>query len=392
MKKNDIMGYIVYALMIGIAVGVGLGIIQPYFKAHAVLGGSNISIVFVLLIVLGAIIFTALMLELGHLLGAKIGKYKVTSWNCLFLQWKRGKDDKFHFAFSNYDGITGETKYVPLNAEKSNPRHIIYTPLVFFLLEVALCAVSIVVGNSLGEGYEWCFVAGVVVLTVASMIFLYDIFPASLDGKNDGHLIPILNNAVNVRAYNEMLLAEDKMSRGEKIGTTPVYETVTDFTSHLNDLTIYRRLTEGDFKGALEINEFTILSKDKVSRKIYNNAVAQKIAIDLYTKPFEEAKEEYIALPLEEKKFIASLSTAPSVRAYLLISGLIDDSINETKTAMDNANSAIKASGEDKRIVEERLMKLALQKVIKVHSDWDFSEYKEFASIKKEDKSKEEEK
>ncbi len=392
MKKNDFMGYLVYALMIGIAIGVGLGFIRPIFNEYGNVLQGNVGIVFVLLIVIGGIIFSALMLELGHLLGAKMGKYKVTSWNCLFFQFKKDDKEKVKFSFSNYDGITGETKYVPLDVAKSNPRPIIYTPMLFFLLEVVVCVLLISLSKAFSgtnQAWIWAEVVGIVVLTVGCMIFLYDIFPAHLDGKNDGCMIPVLNNAVNVRAYNEMLLAEDMMLKGKKVTSTPVYTTVTDFTSRLNDVTIYNRLSEGDYTGALEVNELTINSKDHVSRRIYNNAVAQKIAIHLFSKPLEEAKEEYISLSLEEKKFIESLASAPAVRAYILVSGLINDSINETKSAMDHADSAIKASGEDKRKVEERMMRFAIKKVIEAHPDWDFSEYKDAAITDKKNPEKE---
>ena len=392
MKKNDFMGYLVYALMIGIAIGVGLGFIRPIFNTYGNVLQGNVGIVFVLLIVIGGIIFSALMLEFGHLLGSKIGKYKVTSWNCLFFQFKKDEKGKTRFSFSNYDGITGETKYVPLDVAKSNPRPVIYFPMLFFLLEVVICVLLISLSKAFSGAnppWIWAEVVGIVVLTVGCMIFLYDIFPAHLDGKNDGCMIPVLNNAVNVRAYNEMLLAEDMMQKGKKVVSTPVYTTVTDFTSRLNDVTIYNRLSEGDYAGALEVNELTISSKDHVSRRIYNNAVAQKIAIHLFSKPFEEAKEEYISLSLEEKKFIESLASAPAVRAYILVSGLINDSINETKSAMDHADSAIKASGEDKRKVEERMMRFAIKKVIEAHPDWDFSEYKDTAITDKKDQERE---
>ena len=80
-------------------------------------------------------------------------------------------------------------------------------------------------------------------------------------------------------------------------------------------------------------------------------------------------------LPLEVKKFIADLTTAPSVRAYLLISGLIDESEGETKAALSRVDKAIKGSGEDKKAVEESLIKESLAKVIAAHPDWDFSDY-----------------
>ena len=220
-----------------------------------------------------------------------------------------------------------------------------------------------------------------VILTVGCLIFIYDIFPAALDSKNDGAFIVIFNSKTNVMAYNQILMAEEKMARGEDVGETQIYESVTDFTNKLNEVSIYKALNEKNYDEALRINEFTIKSKSAVSSKVYLNAVAQKMALDLYLKPLDEAKEEYISLKLEEKKFIANLSTGPAVRAYILISGLVEESEGETKLAMDKAEAAIKTSGEDKRAAEEYLMKEALKKIVAKHKDWDFSEYIRRVSI-----------
>ena len=99
MKKNDVMGYVVYAIMLGGAIGVGFGMIRPLLNDTAAEELPMPGILLVLLSVLAGAVLSAIVLELGHLLGAKIGGYKVTSWNCLGLCWKRGKDDKFKFTF-----------------------------------------------------------------------------------------------------------------------------------------------------------------------------------------------------------------------------------------------------------------------------------------------------
>ena len=377
MKKNDVMGYIVYALMLGGAVGVGFGVIRPILNDTSVAKELPMpGILLILLSVLVGAVLSAVVLELGHVLGAKIGGYKVTSWNCLGLCWKRGKDNKFKFTFGGFDGLTGETKVVPNDVEKSNPRPMIFMPLVLFLVEVVLCVVLMVLGqNSTAHGMKTLYIVGLVVLTVGLLIFVYDIFPAALDSKNDGAYILIFNNKTNVQAFNQILMAEDKMAHGEDIGETQVYESVTDFTVKLNDVALYKALQDKNYDEALRINEFTIKCKNSVNSKVYLNAVAQKMALHLYLNPFEEAKEEYIGLKLEEKKFIANLSTGPAVRAYILISGLVEESEGETKLAMDKAESAIKTSGEDKRAAEEYLMKEALKKIVAKHKDWDFSEY-----------------
>lgn len=376
MKKNDVMGYIVYALMLGGAVGVGFGVIRPILNETPEKELPMPGILLILLSVLVGAVLSAVVLELGHLLGAKIGGYKITSWNCLGLCWKRGKDDKFKFTFGGFDGLTGETKVVPNDVEKSNPRPMIFMPLVLFLIEVVLCVVLMVLGqNSTAHGMKTLYIVGLAVLTVGLLIFVYDIFPAALDSKNDGAYILVFNNKTNVQAFNQILMAEDKMAHGEDVGETQVYESVTDFTVKLNDVALYKALQDKNYDEALRINEFTIKCKNSVNSKVYLNAVAQKMALHLYLNPFEEAKEEYIGLKLEEKKFIANLSTGPAVRAYILISGLVEESEGETKLAMDKAESAIKTSGEDKRAAEEYLMKEALKKIVAKHKDWDFSEY-----------------
>jgi hypothetical protein len=87
-----------------------------------------------------------LFIELGHIIGCKFGHYDITSVNILGLNFKKQENGKYKFSFSEFDGFTGETKYVPEGCEKSNPRHIIYMPLVFLLIEVIALAVLIAFG------------------------------------------------------------------------------------------------------------------------------------------------------------------------------------------------------------------------------------------------------
>jgi hypothetical protein len=223
--------------------------------------------------------------------------------------------------------------------------------------------------------YWWGCVWGIVILTIGSMIYLYDIFPAALDARNDGYLLTILTNSTNQEAYNQILIAEDRMAKGLPAVETPVYDSVTDFTARVNDVTLYQRLGKRDYDGALAILEKTIACKAKVSTGVYQEAVAQKTAILIATKPLAEAKEFYISLPLDEKKYIASLSTSGTVRSYVLISGLIEESINETEEALNHADTALRKAGDNKRPVEEGLLKEAVLKVLEAHKDWDLSDY-----------------
>ena len=379
MKKNEAMGWIVYILMLGVAAAVGFLMLRPELSSNGSALPMN-SILYVIIFVVAGVLIASILLEVGHIIGAKIGGYKITKCNILGVQWKREKDNHLHFSFSfSFDGLTGETAISPKEGKKANPRHYIYAPLVIFLLEIAICAALVVMGKAFFKDnnslWESVYIAGLISLTIFVIINLYNIFPAALDSKNDGYLLTILNNKTNVEAYNNLLIAQEKMALGEELPETPIYHEVTDFTNSLNQVSIYKALKEKDFVKALEINEYTISSKSKVSSRNYNNAIAQKLSIHLLNNNLEEVKEEYVSLPLEEKKFIANLSSAPAVRAYLLISGLIEESETEAKTALANADKAIKDSGEEKKDIELGLIKESLRKVVGVHPEWDFSDY-----------------
>ncbi len=378
MKKNDTFGYLAYALMLALAVCVGFFILRPDFASGASYLTMNVFLLVFLSILVG-IVLTSLLLELGHLLGAKMGHYEVTAWICLGIGLKKDKDDKNKFFLGSFDGLTGETIVAPKDTKKSNPRISIYMALLFILIEIAAISGLLVFGLAkikVGEtGYYWIKPASEVVLTIIGMILLYDIFPAPLDAKNDGYLMTILNSKINVIAYNEMLLATDKLTRGLPVGDLPVYDEVTDFTYSVNDVTLYEDLNKGDYEAALNILEKTLASKDKVSTSLYRTAEAQKIAILLDTKPLEEAKAYYIALPLEVKKHLSALNSAPAIRAYVLANGMIEESIGETEAGLNKVHDVFRKLPKEKKAVEKKLLKLAMEKILTAHPDWDFSDY-----------------
>jgi hypothetical protein len=376
MKKNETMGYVAYAMMLAIALIVALVVIRPLITDTTTDQLPMNSYLFVFLIVIVSIIVNALFVELGHLLGAKMGHYTIDSWICLGMGVKRQKDGKMKFAFSDFDGLTGFTAIVPTDIKKSNPRHSIYMPLAFFFLEVVASVVMIILGRIMAfEKAPSLEIAGVLLMTISGMIYLYDIFPAAVDGANDGYLMTILNNQTNIEAYNQVLLQQHQLYLGEKTGNLQVYESVTDFTVAINAVSIASALSKGDYEKALEINEKTIACKAKVSSGVYEEAVAQKTAIYFLCRPLEEAKEFFIGLPLEDKKHIAGLSTIVCVRAYVLASGLAEESVIETEAALEKADRTLNKLPKSQVDLERRLLSLSLEKVAAAHKDWDLSDY-----------------
>ena len=132
MKKSDSMGYVAYAVMLAIALLVGFLVLRPQITAYYSSFQLN-PVVLVLISILVGIIITAIFMEIGHLIGAKIGHYNVSKSLCLGIGFKKDKNGKKVITAGNFDGITGETIIVPKDIKKSKPFAYIYMPLVFAL-------------------------------------------------------------------------------------------------------------------------------------------------------------------------------------------------------------------------------------------------------------------
>ena len=83
MKKEDITGLIVYLIIIAFAIVFGLTVLQAHNSE------STLSGIFYVLYIIGAVVvgalFNAILFELAHIVGAKIGKYEILSVNILGL-------------------------------------------------------------------------------------------------------------------------------------------------------------------------------------------------------------------------------------------------------------------------------------------------------------------
>lgn len=397
-KKNDALGWLVYLLMLAIALIVGLVLIRPVFTSEnnyqQYLPTGFSGILFVVVAIVAGILFNAVLLEVGHLIGAKIGKFKVWSF-CIFALGFREdpQTGKKKFKISDFDGLTGETKVVPLDQEKSDARHIIYAPLVGFFVEVVAMVALIVWATAMksNPGLIWVRLLALIVLAIGGMIFLYDIFPARLDAKNDGYLMLVLGKKINRQAYNAILLGAYKMYKGEALDDMPIYDEVTNFTNEVNRVSLYAALNNKDYEKALGINDLTILCKDNVSDAAYNEAIAQKASLYYLSKDKEVAKEFFVSLPLEQKKSIAALRTPSSVRAYILISALTEESETETEAAVAKIKPILKRAESSEKAVEEELFKKTMEKVFEEKPEWDFAHLGfENPSLPKEEANEEE--
>jgi len=140
MKKEDITGLIVYLIIIALAVIFGFTVLQTH-NSESSLQGFQYVLYIIGAVVVGAV-FNGALFELGHVVGAKIGKYNILSVCILGLCFYKD-NGKTKLKFSSFDGLTGETKIVPKEGmvDKANPYPYLFFGSLFFVVEAIVVMV-----------------------------------------------------------------------------------------------------------------------------------------------------------------------------------------------------------------------------------------------------------
>lgn len=371
MKKNDFAIFLVYVAMFAIALLVGMLWIRPIVSEYGNSMALN-PILLVFISIVAGILLNSALLELGHILGAKTGRYNIISWSILGLGVKTNPNKKKKFGYVKFDGLTGETKISPKDPNKSSLGGYISFPILFYLIEL----IAFVIAFSFAArdaSLSWLQIFSLVILTVGGMIFVYDYFPARLDSITDGYLMFVVSKPINKVAYNNMLLAEKAATLNEPIPTMPIYDEITDFTYLLNNVTVYSYIEKGEIDKAIKLLDKAINTEKGLSKSLVREAATLKLSL-LLTFRFEEGKKTYEGIDDEEKKYISSLSSSSSLRCYLLISGLIEESETETNYAIDKVEKVYKGVSKSSKQIEKSLIETSVALIKQKHPSWNLYE------------------
>ena len=383
MKKEDIASLIVYVLMIALALIIGFTLVSGMFRSYNQAFGSTFlnPYIFAILTIVVGILINALGLELGHVLGALAGGYSIVSFNVFGFCWAK-KDGKFKFSFKDFDGLTGETTIAP-KKEKANPKLYVWFPLFLYVIELIACVVLYTLGSNKGIDQTSPLIplgtAAIIVITLSSMMAIYNFVPVKLDSMTDGYRLTLISKPVNVEAYNELLRIEDAQRRGVDYGKVKVFDEITNFTASLNLVTVYEKLGAKDYDEARKLIDKICENPEKISRSTLNRLIAQKLYITIITKPLEEAKQYYDSeVDDTVRRFISNDLSMESIRAYVLIAGMLDESLGEVEFANSRKEKAMKRALKSRAEVEETLYKDAINIVNEAHKDWKLNELDSF--------------
>ncbi|MCQ2795846.1 MAG: hypothetical protein MJ213_00820 [Bacilli bacterium] len=380
MKREDVISLLVYALMIVVAVMIGLYVVGPLMGNLTFTGGDDRGqkIGFALLFVIAGIIVNVVLIELGHMVGAKVSGYKYFSVNMLGLCFYK-KGNKWKVKFSNFDGLTGETRIAPVN-EDASPRWYSLMPLIFYVAEVVILMVLFNVftsqiagdyGPASHRAMLLVNIMSILFVTIGGMLTLYNIFPAKLDTTTDGYRLTLLSKKENVKAFNELMRIECAYAENQELADMKVFDEINNFTCSINLYTVYKHLKNKNYQDASVLLDKMIAEKAKLSRETYCSVVAQKMFIVLLTQDYQTAKTYYDAhIDQNERRYISNDLSMPSIRAYMLISSMLDISEHEARYAKSRVKKALKRTLPGRVAVEEELYQLALDKVNQVRPEW----------------------
>lgn len=378
MKKEDITGLIVYVLILALAVIFGITVLQT----HA--SDSGMDNIMYMLFILGAIvvgiIFNAVLFELAHIAGAKIGRYEIISVAILGLLWYK-ENGKSAFKLSGYDGLTGETKIYPKKDAKKEPNPTAYCLFgsLFYAVELIVIIVLFTIFTS--DKYNSVPLANIgyfllVVAAIGGLVLVYNILPFKLDTITDGYRLTMVNNAANKKAFNELLRVEHAISEGQSDVEIATFSEITNFTADLNLNKVYVLLEQKQFLEAEKLIDIILSGKNNISEKVYIRARAQKIYINIMTKTLEQAKQYYEEeVPMAERRLLSNDLSMVSIRTYLLMSGLFDGSRSECNIAINNVNKCFKSTPKQRRKVETELFNDAINKIHELHPSWEMNQY-----------------
>ena len=375
MKKEDVSGIVVYLLILAIAVVFGLTILREYSSQW---DSVFVYILFIFGAILTGVILNAVIFELAHIAGAKAGRYQILSVNILGLLWYK-EGEKSKFKFSGYDGLTGETRIYPKKDAKKepNPSPYLLFGTLFYAIEIVAAVILFTIQKELKNDILTKVSYFVLVIAViGGMILIYNILPFKLDATTDGYRMRMTSNKANKIAFNELLRVEEAVRQGETDVEIATFNEITNFTADLNLNKVYMLLDKGEFLEAEKLIDIIISGKSTISEKVYIRARAQKIYINIFTKPLEEAKDYYEKeVPMAERRQLSNDLSMVSVRTYLLMSGLLDNSKSECTIAINNVRRCFNSTPKQRRQTEARLFNEALKKVDEVHPNWKLSEY-----------------
>lgn len=357
MEKNELGSLIVYLVMMALIFIVCQTVIT---LAIANINVGNQLLYAVICCVISVVVFT-IFYEVGHIVGAKIGKYNLIYLN-LFGLCLLKKEEKWKFRLSfNFEGLFSESRFAPVKGKKNNPLCFLWGGLVAFIVSVLLCFAIFMI-NAIPATIRY---GTLIYIGIGLIILLYNIIPMKTDILNDGYRIKLLGSKENAEAYNTFMLIEDNNRKGIRTENVQPYDKISPITIFINNYVYYNYLMDDDYAGAEQIIDNILANSQNLdSRNLYRYKF-QKLFFVILNKSIEEASKYYWdEMESLDRKYLEKDNYIASRRVYLLVSGIINESYSESKLAIEGMKKRInKMFDKTQAATEMKLYEMCIKKV-----------------------------
>ncbi len=367
MKKENLVGILIYLLVFAIAIIYGFTVLQTHYT-HSSIESVGLYAVYIIVSVFGGVFATGVLQEFGHVLGAKVGGYNIVFWSLFYLSIYLD-NGKRKFGFKTFNGLTGETRIVPNyeKKEKPNPYPYIFYGAIFNVAWVVVCAFMFFnykKNDGLESDLAYFFLTMGIIALLAT---IYNVIPVKLDSVTDGYRLSQIKGDVN--AFNELLAAENG---GNAPQDKPEEKKSIKFIPEAALLDVYTNLADKNYDEAFRIIEEILKEEHKASSRVVFDAQAQYI----YAYIFSKEKSEYEAYYEKDVSFsfrrdLSNDYEMSIMRVYLLTAGLLDGSKSEVLLTLKKVPKAYKSLPSNRKHTELVLFNEALDKVIEAHPKWE---------------------
>lgn len=367
MKKATNYSLLVYVLVLVLIYLVGSLVLT---KGNAELNTQNIFVFYLIAIIISFVIAIVIM-ELGHVVGAKMGGYKILSISFLQLTFIR-LNQKWKCAFLPFDGLTGETRIAP-KKEKANPKPYFWMGTLFLVL-LALVGIYVpylIPGTTTLRAYFKY--GGYILATISGLLILFNLLPFRMDTKNDAIMMRYVKKE-KVTLFNQLGTIEENLQNGEPLPELAFIEDI-DYLSARYDYYVYlQKLYAGNYEEAMQVLDALMKASEELPDAVYDELVAAKISLMLLTHTKIETQAYYTELPQQARKTMNLCNSVEGARNYFFISAIMNGNYEEAQAAYKKYISRRKQNREVGRdFDEEALMSVFMNKVHEAYPEWKFS-------------------
>ena len=363
MKRASNFSLVVYAVILIVAYFIGNTILS---NASSAVQGSLLG--FAIACILVGFIFNVVLMEVGHIIGAKIGGYRILSVSLLGLTLVR-MNNKWKFMIGAFDGFTGETAVAP-KKENANPFLYFWGGTGLIVLEILILVLLPIIFTDLYAQQQLLMNAGFIVAAIGGLILVYNVVPMRLDTANDA--IMMMNVKKDIRPiYHQILTIKGNLYEGDAIPQIEPLEKVGYITGKLNYYALLERTYRGEYQEAEAIVDALMNQSEKLSDEVYDNLIPAKLFILMMTKTREEIEEFVSTLPPRLKKTVSSPRSIEAARTYLYYSVKILESHSDFEVASNKFKSRKAGLRELGRLqAEEAFVHRLMEEVKANHADW----------------------